>query len=160
MHCKQSTAVRQLIKCLYFLLLHFTCSAVCSDHVRGHLPLLQLVFSHPKVLPSSQDLLALGHPAHLHNCGLHWSGHHCCEQDTCSKAALHHLAWNRRNCGLHLSCISALWRSAPPLPKCNEEIHSTASGHHEENSCILWYCVIWFGNVCGASCHALHLVHE
>ena len=135
-------------------------SVVCPGHVGGNLPLLKLVFPSPKGLPSHQDLLALGHPARLHNCGLHWSSHHSCQQDTCSEGALHHLAWNHWNHGLHLSCIAALWRSAPPLSKCNEEIHSTASGHNEENTCIFWYFDVRFGHVCSVACNTLHMVLE
>lgn len=140
--------------------LHFIRSAVHSHHVRGHLPILRLVFSHPKGLPCHQDLLALGPPAHLYHCGLHWPSHHSCEQDACSKAALYDMAWNYWNCGLHLSCIAALWRHTASLSGCNEEIHSLASGHNEENTCIFWYCNIWSGNGCGAAGDTLHLVLE
>lgn len=138
----------------------FICSAVHSHHVRGHLPILQLVFPHSKGLPYHQDLLALGPSAHLYHCGLHWPSHHSCEQDACSKAAFCDMAWNYWDCGLHLSRIAALWRCAASLPGCNEEIHSLASGHNEENTRIFWYYNIRSGNECGAAGHALHLVLE
>ena len=157
-HCTPIKSQITQICALVSSVLNF--SVVCPGHVRGNLPLLQLVFSGPKGIPSHQDLLALGHPAHLHNCGFHWPSHHSCQQDTCSEGALHHLAWNHWNHGLCLSCIATLWRSAPPVPKCNEEIHSTASGHNEENTCIFWYFDVWFRHVCSVARNTLHMVLE